>query len=389
MYNVLTLNKIAAVGTDQLDPKKYTHATEIENPDAVLVRSADMHDFDLSGKLKCIARAGAGTNNIPIDKCSEKGIVVFNTPGANANAVKELVLCSLFLSSRDIAGGLAWAQTLQGEGDQVGKLVEKGKSAFAGPEIMGKTLGIVGLGAIGVMVANAALELGMDVLGFDPYISVDAAWGLSQKVRRARDLKHIYAESDYISIHVPLNNETRGMFNADVFATVKPGLRLINAARADLVVSKDLLAALEDGKVASYVTDFPNADMLGHKKIVAIPHLGASTPESEDNCARMAVSEMADFLEYGHIKNSVNFPDIALEVGQGGTRLCVTHRNSQGVIGQIAEKVGAHGINIENMVNKSKKELACSLFDLAGKPDDALADELKKMPDVLGVRIIL
>ncbi len=386
--NILTLNKIAAIGLDQLDPTKFNHGTEVDNPDAIMVRSADMHQRELGENLKCIARAGAGVNNIPIEQASQKGIVVFNTPGANANAVKELVLCALFLSSRNIVGGIAWARTLAEKGDEVPGLVEKGKSAFVGPEITGKTLGVIGLGAIGVMVANAADQLGMRVLGFDPFLSIDSAWGLSSGIQRARDLKQIFAECDYISLHLPLNKDTRGMMGAEVFETVKPGLRLINMARGDLVDTPALLKALDAGRVASYVTDFPNAAACAHEKIVPIPHLGASTPESEDNCAVMATRQMSDYLLYGNIKNSVNFPDIALEMGQGGARLCVLHLNIPNMLTLIVGELARVGINIENMVNKSKKDLAVSLFDLNQVPPANLKQAIAALDGVLRVRVI-
>ncbi|MDR2670956.1 MAG: 3-phosphoglycerate dehydrogenase, partial [Oscillospiraceae bacterium] len=316
------------------------------------------------------------------------GIVVFNTPGANANGVKELALCALFLSARDIAGGIAWAAGLKGEGDAVPALIEKGKSAFAGPELMGKTLGVVGLGAIGVMVANAARTLGMEVLGFDPYLSVDSAWGLSRGVQRAHGLKQIYAESDYISLHVPLGPETRGMINAEVLALCKPGLRVINLARGDLVRTDDLLAALSDGRVARYVTDFPTAAMLGHEKIVAIPHLGASTPESEDNCAVMAAKELSDFLLLGHIRNSVNYPNISLEAGTGCARLCVAHRNIPMMVGALSSTLAEAGINIENMVNRSHKDYAYTLLDVNTMPGDDLLRSLSAVNGILRIRLI-
>ncbi|MDR1158897.1 MAG: phosphoglycerate dehydrogenase [Oscillospiraceae bacterium] len=390
MYKVLTRNKIAKVGLERLDPALFTYADTLEQPDAILVRSADLHGLGLSdaGTLQCIARAGAGVNNIPVDRCSEAGIVVFNTPGANANGVKELVLCALFLSARDIAGGIAWAAGLKGEGDAVPALIEKGKSAFAGPELTGKTLGVVGLGAIGVMVANAARTLGMTVLGFDPYLSVDSAWGLSRGVHRAHGLKQIYAESDYISLHVPLGPETRGMINAEVFAHCKPGLRIINLARGDLVRTDDLLAALSDGRVARYVTDFPTAAMLGHEKIVAIPHLGASTPESEDNCAVMAAKELSDFLLLGHIRNSVNYPNISLEVGEGCARLCVAHRNIPMMVSALSSTLAEAGINIENMVNRSNKDYAYTLLDVNAMPSDDLLRALSTVDGILRTRLI-
>ncbi len=389
MFNILTLNKIAAVGTDRLDTALFSCADKQASPHAVLVRSADMHEFPLDGNLLAIARAGAGVNNIPVEKCSEAGVVVFNTPGANANAVKELVLCALFLASRDVVGGVTWAQGLKNEGDNVPALVEKGKSAFAGPEIQGKTLGVVGLGAIGAMVANAACALGMNVLGFDPYLSIDAAWGLSNAVRKARDLRQIYMDSDYITLHIPLTPETRGSVNAEVFSMARSGLRIINMARGELVNTADIKAALEAGTVAAYVTDFPNADLLGVKNIVPVPHLGASTPESEDNCAVMAVDQMADFLRFGTVKNSVNLPDVSLEIGSGGSRLCVIHRNVPNMVGSISSALAAKKVNIENMVNKSKKDMAYSIFDLGSIPEADCMAGIEKMEGVLRARLIV
>ena len=308
MLKIKTLNKISPVGLDCFDRKYYTYGDEIENPDAVMVRSAAMHEMELPESLKAIARAGAGVNNIPVDRCSEAGIVVFNTPGANANAVKELVIAGLLISSRKVIAGIEWAKTLKGSGDQVAKLVEKGKSAFTGPEIAGKRLGVIGLGAIGIMVANAARGLGMEVYGYDPYLSVDAAWNLSRAIHHATNIKDIFAECDYITIHVPLTNETRGLINAESIATMRDGVRILNFARGDLVNDADLIAALDSGKVAAYVTDFANDALLGVDGVIAIPHLGASTPESEDNCAQMAAKELIDYLENGNITNSVTCP---------------------------------------------------------------------------------
>ncbi|MDR3207375.1 MAG: phosphoglycerate dehydrogenase [Oscillospiraceae bacterium] len=388
MYKILTLNKIAKIGLDKLDPKLFSCSDSAENPDGVLVRSADMKDFPLDAPLQAIARAGAGVNNIPVARCSEAGVVVFNTPGANAGAVKELALCALFLASRDITGGIDWARGLSGKGAEVPGLVEKGKSQFAGREVAGKTLGVVGLGAIGVMVANAALALGMDVLGFDPYLSVDAAWGLSRDVRRAAGLKQIYAESDYLTLHLPLGDETRGMIGQAALAQCRPGLRLINLARGELVNTADLLAALDAGRVAAYVTDFPADAMLAHPRVLPIPHLGASTAESEDNCAVMAARELSDYLRFGRINNAVNFPNIELEFGSGGARLCLAHRNVPNMVGFISSVLADAGVNIENMVNKSKKEYAYTLMDINALPDEALLDGLRAREGILRVRAI-
>ena len=308
MYNIKTLNKISNIDMDRFN-ENYKWGDDIENPDAIMLRSFNMHDMEIPKSVKAIARAGAGVNNIPLDKCSEQGIVVFNTPGANANAVKELVIAGILLSSRKIVEGINWAGTLTEEGDNIGKVVEKGKSQFVGPEIKGKKLGVIGLGAIGVLVCNSAYALGMDVIGYDPYISVDAAWSLSRAVHKAASLKEIFEQCDYITIHVPLNDDTKNTINAQTIAEMKDGVRILNFARGGLVNSADILAALESGKVAKYVTDFPDADMINKENIIAIPHLGASTPESEDNCAVMAADEIKDYLENGNIVNSVNFPN--------------------------------------------------------------------------------
>ena len=388
MYTVLTLNKIAPVGLHRLDPNLFVYTDKTDAPDAVIVRSANMHEFPLQDNLLCVARAGAGVNNIPLDKCSEAGIVVFNTPGANANAVKELVLCSLFLASRNVIAGHNWIQTLAGKGSEVGPLVEKGKSQFVGPELEGKTLGVVGLGAIGAMVANAAAALGMRVLGYDPYLSVDGAWGLSTAVRQALDLKRIFTESDYISLHVPLTPETKGSINAETFAMAKPGLRLINMARADLLNTADLLAAIKAGKVACYVTDFPSDALLGVDGVIPIPHLGASTPESEDNCAIMAANQLSDYMRFGNIKNSVNLPDASLEIGADGSRLTVIHKNIPSIVASLCQALADNHINIENMVNKSKKDMAYCIFDLNNEPDENTLRTIANLPNVYRARLI-
>lgn len=383
---ICTLNKIAACGTSRLGDN-YTVTDTLEGAAGVMVRSAAMHDMELPETLYAIARAGAGVNNIPVDACSEKGIVVFNTPGANANAVKELVLAGLFLASRKVAPAIQWAATLKGEGDAVGKLVEKGKSAFAGPEITGKKLGVIGLGAIGVLVANAARSLGMDVYGYDPYLSVDAAWNLSRAIHHANDLETIYKECDYITVHVPLMENTKGMLNAEAFATMKDGVRILNFARDGLVNSADMLAALESGKVASYVVDFPTEEMLGVENVVAIPHLGASTPESEDNCAMMAADELRDYLENGNIVHSVNYPDV--QAPRSTTdRICVLHKNIPNILAQISSTVSGEGINITTMINKSRKDYAYTILDVESTPSaDALA-HITAMDGVIRVRHI-
>ena len=386
MYSILTLNKIAACGTDKFG-SKYTVGDSVSNPDAIMVRSAAMHDMELPENLLAIARAGAGVNNIPVDKCSEQGIVVFNTPGANANAVKELVIAGLLLSSRKVVDGISWAKTLKGNGAEVGKMVEKGKSAFAGPEIKGKTLGVIGLGAIGVLVANAAVSLGMTVYGYDPFLSVKSAWGLNQHVHYAATLNDIYENCDYITLHVPQTPDTKGMINASSIAMMKTGVRILNFARGELVETADLLAALDEKKVMVYVTDFADDEMLGHKGVVALPHLGASTPESEDNCAKMAVEQVMNYLETGNIVNSVNLPAVS-QPRSTACRICVIHKNVSGVLNKISSVLAEDGINIENMVNASKKDYAYSIFDVAQTVGDEVSDKISAIPDVIRVRII-
>jgi D-3-phosphoglycerate dehydrogenase len=386
MYNVLTLNKIAACGTDQFDKAKYTFGDEIANPDAILVRSASMHEMELPENLLAIARAGAGTNNIPIDKCSEKGVVVFNTPGANANAVKELVIAALLMSSRKIPASMDWIKTLKGKGDEVGKLVEKGKSQFAGPEIMGKKLGVIGLGAIGILVANAAAELGMDVYGADPFLSVDGALKLSGKVHYVKSNKEIFEQCDYITLHVPLLPDTKGMINAEAIASMKKNVRLLNFSRDALVEEKAILDALASGGMACYVTDFATDGLIGVDGVVALPHLGASTPESEDNCAVMAVKEVIDYIENGNIKNSVNLPNVEMAIS-GNAKICIIHKNVEGTINGITAPVSAAGLNIENMVSKSKKDYAYTCLDVKGDTTGIEA-KLKEVATVISVRVI-
>ncbi len=383
--NICTLNKIAACGTDRL--AGYTITDQMAGAAGVMVRSAAMHDMDLPDTLLGIARAGAGVNNIPIDKCSEQGIVVFNTPGANANAVKELVLAGLFLASRKVVDGIQWAKTLKGEGDAVGKLVEKGKSAYAGPELLGKKLGVIGLGAIGVLVANAAVALGMDVYGYDPYLSVDAAWKLSRHIHHANTLDEIYAECDYITVHVPLVPDTKGMLGEAAFAAMKDGVRILNFSRAGLVDSDAMLAALAAGKVATYVVDFPTDEMLDVENVVAIPHLGASTPESEDNCAVMAANQLKAYLEDGNIINSVNFPDVNVP-RVGDVRVCVLHKNIPNMLAQISSVVSACGVNIESMTNKSRKDLAYTVLDVAGAVADDVTDKIAAIDGIIRVRVL-
>ena len=386
MYQILTLNKISPIGLEKFDRSKYVWGEEIASPDAVMVRSASMHDMDLPGSVLAVARAGAGVNNIPLDACAQKGIVVFNTPGANANAVKEMVILGLMMASRKVAAGMKWVQGLQGPDIQ--KQIEKGKGAFTGPEIMGKKLGVVGLGAIGVKVANAALALGMTVYGYDPYLSVEAAWSMSSGIRRAATLAEIYENCDYITLHLPCNGETKGMVNASSLATMKQGVRLINFARGELVVTADLMAAIGSHKVSAYVTDFPAEEMLGVEAVVAFPHLGASTPESEDNCAVMAAGELSAYLETGNITNSVNLPSVSLPRTPGMRRACVIHLNVSGLINRITSVISAGGGNIENMISGSRKEYAYTIFDLSGNVPADLAEKLDAVPDVIRSRVI-
>ncbi len=386
MKNILLLNKIAKIGLSVLDAENYACSDSVANPDAIMVRSAAMHEMEIPESVIAIARAGAGVNNIPLDKCTEAGIAVFNTPGANANAVKELVLAGLLLSSRKIAQGIDWAKTLAGK-DDAAKLVEKGKSRFVGPEIEGKTLGIIGLGAIGVLVANAAVKLGMEVIGFDPYISVDGAWGLSRAVKHAKTLDEIYAVSDYITVHVPLNDSTKNTISKDSIAKMKDGVRILNFARGGLVNSDDIKAALEAGKVSCYVTDFPDASVIGVENIIAIPHLGASTPESEDNCAVMAAKELKAYIENGNVINSVNFPCVS-EPRTTDVRICVLHKNIPNMINHISAILGDKNINIEHFSNKSRGDIAYSIIDVAGTAPDDTEDVISAIDGVIKVRII-
>ena len=386
MYDIKTLNKIAACGTDLFDKAKYNVADDPANPVAIMVRSASMHEMEFGKDLLAIGRAGAGVNNIPVDRCAEEGIVVFNTPGANANAVKELVLAGLLLSSRKITKAIEWAKTLKDEGDQVGKLVEKGKSQFAGPEIQGKTLGVIGLGAIGAKVANAAIHLGMKVVGTDPFLSVEGAQQLNHHINVVKTREEVYAQADYLTLHLPFNAETKGMLNADVFAQMNDGARVLNFARGELVNDEDMQAALESGKIACYVTDFPNAKTVAMDGVIAIPHLGASSPESEDNCAIMAAKELIDYIENGNIKNSVNFPNAVMNAN--GTKLCILHKNVPAIISSITSELAAAGLNIDNMVNASKKDYAYTMVDVAGDVSADVAAKFEAMENVIRVRVI-
>ena len=381
MYNILKLNKIAAVGTDRLG-ENYNCVDECEAPDGILVRSANMHEMELPDSLLAIARAGAGVNNIPLDKCSERGIVVFNTPGANANAVMELVIAGMLLGSRKLSEGIAWNKTLKDDPNCL-KTVEKGKNAFVGPEIKGKTLGVVGLGAIGVLVANAARALHMHVVGYDPYLSIDAALHLSRHVNTVNSLDELYAQADYLTYHLPLNDGTRGMINAETIAKMKDGVRLLNFSRDGLAVSADIIEGLKSGKIASYVTDFATQDLIGVEGVVALPHLGASTPESEDNCAIMAADELKQYLEMGVIKNSVNFPSITLPK-TGDARFCVFHQNTPKIIAKLLEQIGG---NVENMENKSRGEIAYTIIDATGYNAEA-EETIKDIHGIIRYRVI-
>ena len=386
MFKIQTLNKISKKGLAILDTN-YTCADEVENPDGIILRSFKMHDMELPDSLRAVARAGAGVNNIPIDKCTDKGVVVFNTPGANANAVKELVIAALFLASRGIVQGIDWAKTLKGEGDNVSALVEKGKSNFVGPEIEGKTIGVVGLGAIGVKVANAAHHLGMDVVGYDPYLSVDAAWSLTRFAHKANSLDELLEKADYVTVHVPATADTKGMFNSEAFAKMKKGARLLNFSRGELVDEADVQVALANGDLACYVTDFASDALLANEKAICMPHLGASTPESEENCAVMAAQEIKDFLENGNIKNSVNFPNCDMGKVNGA---CVTilHKNIPSMIKNITDVFANDGVNIDNMLNKSKGDNAYTMIDIAEKCDRAIIEELSAMTGVIKVTLL-
>ncbi len=384
MYNVLTLNKISPLGTDRLGAG-YTFGDAVENPEAVLVRSASMHEMEMPQSLLAIARAGAGTNNIPVTDCADKGIVVFNTPGANANAVKELVIAGLLLSSRKIVDGIKWAETLKGNGDAVGKMIEKGKSQFVGPEIMGKTLGIVGLGAIGILVANAATALGMKVIGFDPFMSVNNALKLDSSVVLKNSAEEVLVNSDYVSIHVPLTNDTKDMVNADVMAKMKDGVRILNYSRNGLVNNDALIEALKSGKVAAYVTDFGDDAVLGVEGVTVMPHLGASTPESEENCAVMAVDQVKEYLENGNIINSVNFPAVSM-ARTGDARVCVMYKNADDALSKIVAAVSDNA-KVENMESKSRGDYAYAVIDTTGATD-AVASAVEAVDGVIRVRVI-
>lgn len=388
MYRIKTLNKISSAGLARLDQTRFQVGNDVENEDGILVRSAAMHDYEFPQALRAIARAGAGTNNIPIDRCSENGIVVFNTPGANANAVKELVVAAMLIASRDIMGGAKWVQEQANtEGVDVAAAVEKGKSAFVGPELYKKTLGVIGLGAIGALVCNIGLDLGMDVYGYDPYLSVDAALRLDRHVHVVKDVNELYKVSDYVTIHVPYTSSTKDFINGDAIAKMKGGVRILNLARGELVCDQDMIAALETGRVAKYVTDFPNDTIATVKNVIAMPHLGASTPESEENCAVMAARQLQDYLVNGNIRNSVNLPNLEQE-WSGISRLCLIHKNVPAMLTNIMSTLSNDGINVENMTNKSKKDYAYTIVDVNTRITDQVANELRAIPGVIRVRVL-
>ena len=387
MTEILKLNSIANVVKENLTEDKYTITEDAKNPVGILVRSADMLSYDFPESVLAVARAGAGGNNIPCDTCAEKGIVVFNTPGANANAVKEMVLGAMIAASRNIVEAADWAKTLKGNGDQVGKMAEKGKGQFVGPEIMGKTLGVVGLGAIGGLVANAAVSLGMNVIGYDPFVSVEAAWKLSRSVKKADDLDEIYEKCDIISLHVPQIDATKGMINNDTIAKMKDGVIILNFARGGLIKDADVIAACESGKIYKYATDFASDALIGAKGVVVFPHLGASTPESEDNCAVMASKELKEFIENGNIVNSVNFPSVSLNK-TGNARITVMHKNTSNMVGRITAAIASSGENISGMINASKGDYAYTIIDIDNEFKPEVVDFIKAIEDIIRVRVI-
>ncbi len=385
MYNIKTLNKISNVGLSKFDKSKYTYGDDVTNPDAIMVRSASMHEMEMPKSLLAIARAGAGTNNIPVKDCASQGIVVFNTPGANANAVKELVILGLLLSSRKVTKAIDWCKTIKDEGDNVGKTVEKGKSAFAGPELKGKTLGVIGLGAIGRLVAEAAVGLGMKVIGYDPYLAEDAP--IRNTIAINNELSEIFPVVDYLTVHVPLTDDTREMINKDSINTMKNTVRIMNFARGDLANSQDIIDALEDGRMAAYVTDFPNAQLIGVDGVIAIPHLGASTPESEENCAAMGAMELIDFLENGNIKNSVNMPSVCM-AKSGSVRITVIHKNQAKMIATITDTISRDGVNIDSFEDKNRGEIAYSIIDCDTEVAPNVVSDIEALDGVIKVRVI-
>lgn len=387
MYHIQTLNKISAAGLKRFDPEHYQVSDSQTNPEGIMVRSAKLLDMDFPSELLAIARAGVGVNNIPIERCSEAGIAVFSTPGANANAVKELVLCAMLIGSRDIPGALNWVREQAASGVEVSTVVEKGKSAFVGPEIFRKTLGVVGLGAIGSLVANAAIQLGMDVYGYDPFLSVDAALRLDHHIHIVKDIRDLYKRSDYVTFHIHCTDQTRGMVDADAIASMKRGIRVINLARGEIVQDDAMIPALETGRVAAYITDFPNNRLLAAPHVIAMPHLGASTPESEQNCAVMAADELKDYLETGNVRNSVNLPAVSM-TPSGVMRLCILHKNVPGMLANITTLFGRDGVNVENLSNKSKGDWAYTMVDLAAHIGDDVLQDVRAMEHVVRVRAI-
>ena len=390
MYKIQTLDRISAKGLDNFPRDDYEIASEIMKPDAILVRSHDMLNEKLDPTVKAIARAGAGVNNIPVKELTQKGVVVFNTPGANANAVKELVIMSLLLASRPVIAANKWTDTLAGKGAEIAGLAEKGKKNFIGQEVKGKTLGVIGLGAIGAMVANTAIELGMNVIGYDPFLSVDAAWSLKSEVKHAETLDTLFAKADYITVHMPETPDTKGLINAGTIKNMKDGVRIINIARGGLVNNEDVLSAINSGKISCMVTDFAAEELLNNSRIICMPHLGASTPEAEDNCAVMAVKELRDFLETGAIKNSVNFPKCRMDepIPANGTRLCIAHKNVPNMIAQFTSVLGSAKLNISGMVDQNRADLAYALIDVDGRVDDETVASLSKIDGVINVRPI-
>ena len=387
MFKIKTMNSISPLGIEALTRHGCDVGAEIDAPDALLIRSADLHGMEMNRELLCIARAGAGYNNIPVEDLAEKGIVVFNSPGANAEAVKELEMCSLVMASRDVLGSIAWVKSIAGEGEKIPALVEKGKNAFGGPELMGKTMGVIGLGATGALVANLAVSLDMTVLGYDPFMSVDAAWNLSRDVVRAESLDDLLSKSDYISLNVPYTDETHHMIKAETLGKMKDGVRIINESRAEVVCDEDMLAAIEGGKVARYVTDFPNEKLIGQRNVIVMPHLGACTPESEDRCAVMGANQIYDYLLNGNIKNSVNLPNVSLS-RMGVCRLCVIHRNVPRMITRILDFISDKNINVEHMINKPRGGYAYTIVDLGQSIGEDTAEQILAMPEVLRVRVI-
>ena len=387
MYQIKTFNKISPVGLNRFDAGLYNVGDSVENEDGILVRSAKLLDYEFPANLKAISRAGVGVNNIPIDRCSEAGIAVFSTPGANANAVKELVLCGMLMASRDVTGSIKWVKDQVESGVEVANVVEKGKSAFVGPELYKKTLGVIGLGAIGSLVANVALELGMDVYGYDPFLSVDAALRLDRHVHVVKDIAELYKRADYITIHIHYTDKTRHMINAEAIGKMKRGVRFINLARGEIVEDEAMLSALDTGKVAAYVTDFPNNKLVRAPHVVAMPHLGASTPESEQNCAAMAVDELKDYLENGNSKNSVNFPNVHMD-RSGVQRLCIVNRNIPAMLANITALLAKDHVNVENMTNKSRGDYAYTMVDLGAKVDEKVIQDVMSLDGVIRVRVI-